>query len=92
MIEVELIYIPKDDKIFHQHLNIFETAKVIDAIKASNIESIYPEVINLSVGIFSKIVSLDTVLKDGDRIEIYRSLLIDPKEKRRRQAKKMPKS
>lgn len=88
MIKVELIYIPKDKKLFHQQLNLFDTAKVIDAIKASDIERIYPEVTQLTVGIFSKVVTHNTFLKDGDRIEFYRPLLIDPKEKRRRKAKK----
>ncbi len=88
MIKVELIYIAKDKKLFHQHLNLFATATVIDAIKASDVESIYPEITQLSVGIFSKLVTHNTFLKDGERIEFYRPLLIDPKEKRRRKAKK----
>ena len=36
------------------------------------------------VGIFSKMKELDTVLSDGDRVEIYRELKADPKEARRR--------
>ncbi len=36
------------------------------------------------VGIFSKLKSLDDKLNEGDRIEIYRPLKIDPKEARRR--------
>ena len=39
------------------------------------------------VGIFSKIQKLDTVLRSGDRIEIYRPLQVDPKEARRRRAR-----
>ncbi len=35
------------------------------------------------IGIFGKIVSLKTVLKDGDRVEIYQDLIQDPKEARR---------
>lgn len=38
------------------------------------------------VGIFGKKKSLDTVLRDGDRVELYRPLLADPKESRRRRA------
>ena len=41
-----------------------------------------------AVGIFSKHVSMDRVLNDGDRIEIYRPLLLDPKEARRKRAQK----
>ncbi len=39
------------------------------------------------IGIFGKIMPLDTVLQAGDRIEIYRDLVIDPKEARRARAK-----
>lgn len=38
------------------------------------------------VGIYGKLKSPDTLLREGDRIEIYRSLLADPKEARRRRA------
>ena len=37
-------------------------------------------------GIFSRRVSLETVLRDGDRVEIYRPLKADPKQARRRRA------
>lgn len=60
------------------------------AIKQSGILEIYPE-INLAknkVGIFSKQKSMDHLLQEGDRVEIYRPLLIDPKEARRAKAKK----
>ena len=39
-----------------------------------------------SVGIFGKIKSVDTVLREGDRVEVYRPLQADPKESRRRRA------
>ena len=42
----------------------------------------------LQVGIFSQKCSLDHVLEPGDRIEIYRPLLIDPKERRRQRMTK----
>ena len=40
-----------------------------------------------AVGIFGKRVSMETRLADGDRVEIYRPLAIDPKEARRRRAR-----
>ncbi|HZV67687.1 MAG TPA: RnfH family protein [Telluria sp.] len=40
------------------------------------------------VGIYSKKKALDTVLREHDRIEIYRPLLADPKETRRKRAEK----
>jgi putative ubiquitin-RnfH superfamily antitoxin RatB of RatAB toxin-antitoxin module len=41
-----------------------------------------------TVGVFSKRKQLSDVVEDGDRIEIYRPLVIDPKEARRAKAKK----
>ncbi len=44
------------------------------------------------VGIFGKKKTADTVLRDGDRVELYRALLADPKESRRRRASAKPKN
>ncbi len=41
-----------------------------------------------NVGIFGQVRPLDTVLKPGDRVEIYRPLICDPKEIRRQRARK----
>lgn len=61
---------------------------VRDAIQKAGVLADFPE-IDLAankVGIFGKIVTLDTPLHDADRIEIYRPLVCDPKELRRRRA------
>ncbi len=58
------------------------------AILASNIMAKFPE-IDLSVnkiGIFGKLTKLDTSLRHLDRVEIYRTLIADPKEVRRQRA------
>ncbi len=62
---------------------------VEQAIRESGILERFPE-IDLSqhrVGIFGEIARLNDPIHDGDRIEIYRPLLADPKEVRRRRAK-----
>jgi len=61
------------------------------AITQSNIVSHFPSLATkpLKVGIFGKKVTLETTLCDGDRVEIYRSLIIDPKEARRKRAAKI---
>ncbi|ORU91423.1 MAG: RnfH family protein [Cycloclasticus sp. symbiont of Poecilosclerida sp. N] len=58
------------------------------AIMESNILQIFPEIdlSTSSVGIFSKPCKLDTPLREGDRVEIYRPLIADPKEVRRQRA------
>jgi len=60
------------------------------AIEQSGLLGQFPE-INLEhcrVGVFGRPRTLDDVLHDGDRAEIYRPLLADPKQARRQRAKK----
>ncbi len=92
LLHVEVVYaLPQEQHIFTTH--VFETAshpdvKVEDVIRHSGVLEAYPEIdlkVN-KVGIFSRTVKLDALVKDGDRIEIYRPLLADPKEIRRRRA------
>ena len=61
-----------------------------DAIEASSVVESFDEFeLNLDrVGIFGKKAPPDQVLSDGDRVEIYRPLLADPKESRRQRALK----
>jgi len=59
-----------------------------EAIKQSDILQQFPE-IDLAlnkVGIFGKLARTYTLLRDRDRVEIYRALIADPKEARRRRA------
>ncbi|WP_028536138.1 RnfH family protein [Paludibacterium yongneupense] len=49
--------------------------------RAGDIDAAAPK-----LGIFGKAVAGDTVLREGDRVELYRPLLADPKEVRRRRA------
>ena len=61
---------------------------VAEAIERSEIARQFPEidVASAKVGIFSKGVSRDEVLRAGDRVEIYRPLIADPKEARKQRA------
>lgn len=70
-------------------VKIEEGATIEKVIDCSGILEIFPEIdlLKQKVGIFSKPKKLTDLVSDGDRVEIYRSLLIDPKEARRRRAK-----
>lgn len=61
-----------------------------EAIERSGISGHYPEIDleKAKVGIFGKLAKLDTRLKPDDRVEIYRPLIADPKEMRRKRAEK----
>lgn len=62
---------------------------ICDAIILSKIDQHFPGIDwqHCDYGIFSKVVGPDYELHDGDRIEIYRPLIADPKEVRRQRAK-----
>ena len=58
------------------------------AIETSGIVGEFPELATrpLTIGIFGQRVELSQLLRDGDRVEIYRPLTLDPREQRRRRA------
>jgi putative ubiquitin-RnfH superfamily antitoxin RatB of RatAB toxin-antitoxin module len=58
-------------------------ATAADAVRASGIAA--PR--DYRLGIFGRVVAPDTRLRDGDRVEVYRPLLVEPKEARRRRAR-----
>jgi len=69
-------------------VNVDDGITVKDAIELSGIKKEFPE-INLEtdpVGIFGKHTTLDHILREKDRVEIYRPLIADPKEIRRQRA------
>ncbi len=86
MVKVEVVYIsPKTT--FHVSLQVQVGTKISEVLARCSLFEIYPEAKECAVGVFGRRVSTETPVKDGDRIEIYRPLLCDPKEKRRQRAK-----
>ncbi len=86
-IAVEIAYALPDAQILRT-LDLDAGATVEDVIRRSGLLEEFPE-IDLAlnkVGIFSKLVKLDEVVRDRDRVEIYRPLIADPKEVRRKRA------
>jgi putative ubiquitin-RnfH superfamily antitoxin RatB of RatAB toxin-antitoxin module len=68
------------DRQLWMRLEVPENSTIEEAIKLSGVLKLYPE-INLAsqkVGIFGNIAALDTAVKDGDRVEIYRQKTVDP--------------
>jgi putative ubiquitin-RnfH superfamily antitoxin RatB of RatAB toxin-antitoxin module len=87
MIHVEVAYALPEEQ-FLAEIEVDDTATAMDAIRQSGVFEKYPDLQqqNPDIGIFSRKVSPDTGLNDGDRIEIYRPLVVDPKEARRLRA------
>ena len=71
-------------------LELEEGATVREAIARSGILARIPDAKLAAgrVGIFGKVVGLDAALRDGDRVEIYRPLILDAKEARRGRAQR----
>ncbi len=91
-VRVQVCYALPDDA-FLQTLQLPTGTRLAQALAASELLQRFPALKaaldggELKVGIFGKLKPTDTVLRDGDRIEVYRPLQADPKESRRRRAK-----
>jgi uncharacterized protein len=86
MINIQVVYaLPNQATIID--CSVDEQTNVLQAIAKSNILSICQiELDEHLVGIYGKRCELSEKVKDGDRIEIYRALINDPKEIRRKRA------
>lgn len=89
VLNIEVVYgTPTQQELLSFTIN--EGVTVEQAILESNIIESFPEIdlkIN-KVGIWNRAAKLADIVKDLDRIEIYRPLLADPKEVRKRRAEK----
>lgn len=86
-VEIQVCYaLPHKQEIVR--LSLPEPVSVAQAVEASGLMAKYPEIslANSKFGVFGKLVRLDTVLRAGERVEIYRPLIADPKEVRRKRA------
>ena len=86
---VEVAYAMPEEQVIIS-IEVPKKINIKQAIEKSGIQKKFPE-IDLSknkVGIFGKQTTLDHLLSDRDRIEIYRPLILDPKEMRRKRAAK----
>lgn len=84
LFEVEVVYALKSRQ-FKKAVNLYEGATVQDAIKMSGVLEAFPD-LDLSstkIGIYSRKEELQSLVKPGDRIELYRPLELSPTEARR---------
>ncbi|QIM43918.1 RnfH family protein [Leclercia adecarboxylata] len=91
-IVVEVAY-ALPEKQYLQRVTLEEGATVEEAIRASGLLALRSDIdlAKNKVGIYSRPVKLADNVKDGDRVEIYRPLIADPKELRRQRAEKSAK-
>lgn len=74
------------DSVWLRELTLPAGATVAQALEASGYARDFPgaDAWAQGVGVYGRLVSPETALADGDRVEIYRALRFDPKESRRR--------
>lgn len=85
-IRVEVAYATPERQ-FLREVRLPQPATVADALRVSNVDAECAiDSRTMAVGIWSKTATLTTALRDGDRVEIYRPLKVDPKENRRKRA------
>ncbi|HZW22610.1 RnfH family protein [Noviherbaspirillum sp.] len=88
-IAVQVCYARPDLQILRD-LKVEEGTTIRTAIEQSGLLNEVREIdlAQCRVGVFGKLRELDSVLRERERIEIYRSLIADPKESRRKRAEK----
>lgn len=90
IIKIEIAFAKSDKDQCILTIEIEEGSTIAAVIQAADIIAMYPEIdlAKHKVGIFGKHRVLSDTVKEGDRVEIYRPLTIDPKEARRAKARK----
>ena len=91
LIRVEVVYaLPNEQRVVELHLP--EGSTVLQAVERSGLDKHYPEIdlASAPLGVFSKLAKkpAEQVLRDNDRVEIYRPLIADPKKARANRAAK----
>jgi putative ubiquitin-RnfH superfamily antitoxin RatB of RatAB toxin-antitoxin module len=89
MVNVEVAYAKPEEQVVVT-VAMQEGVTVEAAIKVSGLLELFPEIAKseLNAGIFGVACKLDQLVSEGNRIEIYRPLVHDPKEARRQRALK----
>jgi hypothetical protein len=87
MMKIEVVYaLPESQALVS--LQLPAGATVLQAVEASGFLTKFPEIdpAKNKFGVFAKLAKADTVLRDKDRVEIYRPLIADPKAVRKQRA------
>jgi putative ubiquitin-RnfH superfamily antitoxin RatB of RatAB toxin-antitoxin module len=87
MLRVEVVYALREEQVLVA-LELPEGATVRQAVEKSWLLRRFPDIdpVRARVGIFGRVTADDARLEDGDRVEIYRPLAVDPKDARRDRA------
>ncbi|NKN31614.1 RnfH family protein [Marichromatium bheemlicum] len=86
-LQVSVAYVGEQGQLLRT-LEVARGTRLEEALHQSGVLERFPEIdlTRNKVGVFGKLAKLDQVLEDGDRIEVYRPLIADPKAARKRRA------
>lgn len=89
MVRLSVCY-ARPDAVFLKEVSVPAGTSVEGAIRASGLTEAYPEVdpTTARVGIYGKLKTAETLVREGDRVEVYRPLTADPKQARRKRVQK----
>jgi putative ubiquitin-RnfH superfamily antitoxin RatB of RatAB toxin-antitoxin module len=87
-LRIEVVYCPEHDGVDRTDLELAAGATVLDALRCSGVLERHADIdlARQTVGVWGRVGALDDALRDGDRVELYRPLRVDPKEARRLRA------
>lgn len=84
MLKLEVFFCPRPGQVDAVLLQLPEGTTLAQALQASGLLDRHALTLDgLKAGVWSLVKPLETVLRDADRVEIYRPLTVDPKEARR---------
>jgi putative ubiquitin-RnfH superfamily antitoxin RatB of RatAB toxin-antitoxin module len=82
-LRIEVVYSPRPGTVDRTELLLPEPVTLGQALDASGLLQRHPEVRELTAGVWGRARDPATPLRDRDRVEVYRPLVVDPKEARR---------
>lgn len=93
-LRVEVAYSPRPGEVDLCELRLAPGATVLHALRESRLLERHPRIdlATQRVGVWGKARELSEPVRDGDRVEVYRPLLVDPKEARRQRYKRQGKA
>jgi hypothetical protein len=84
-LRVSVVYSPRAAEVDEVSLSLLPGSTVADALRLSGLQERHPgvELASMPVGVWGALREQGDALRDLDRVEVYRPLLVDPKEARR---------
>jgi uncharacterized protein len=88
-VKIAVAFSPGPGAALELSLDLPEAATALDAIRASGLAERFPDVDigTATIGVWGRPCAPDTLLHEGDRVEVYRPLTMDPNEARRLRAR-----